>query len=304
MSGLIGKVFGPPKTKLLTEKNTEKRISYWTAAWRRFKKNKMALAGFIFICFIFLVSILAPLIAPYGYDEPHYEYAFSKPSPKFLFGTDDLGRDMLSRLIYGLRNALLVGIGSQIIVLSIGVILGAISGFHGGKLDTFIMRVVDIMFAFPTFLFNVILVTILGRSILTIIIAIGVVNWAGVARLVRGQIMVLKQAEFVEAARAIGSKNSHIIRKYLLPNTLGPIIVSFAFGMSGAIWIESGMAVVGLGLRPPMPSLGNLIGSGLQMFLGYPHLLFWPAITFALTLLGFTFVGDGLQDALNPRSEM
>lgn len=285
------------------QKDTEKSISYWGDAWRRFKRNKMALAGFIFICFIFFTSIAAPLIAPYKYYEPHYEYAFSKPSLKFLFGTDDLGRDMLSRLIYGLRNALLVGIGSQVLVLSIGVMLGALSGFHGGKLDTFIMRVVDIMFAFPTFLFNVILVTILGRSILTIILAIGLVNWAGVARLVRGQIMVLKQAEFVEAARAIGAKNSHIIRKYLLPNTLGPIIVSFAFGMSGAIWIESGMAVVGLGLRPPMPSLGNLIGSGLQMFLGYPHLLFWPAIIFALTLLSFTFVGDGLQDAFNPRSE-
>lgn len=178
MSGLIGKIFGKKEAKLLTEENTEKSINYWTAAWRRFKRNKMALAGLIFICFIFFTSIAAPLIAPYKYYEPHYEYAFSKPSLKFLFGTDDLGRDMLSRLIYGLRNALLVGIGSQVLVLSIGIILGAISGFHGGKLDTFIMRVVDIMFAFPTFLFNVILVTILGRSILTIILAIGLVNWA------------------------------------------------------------------------------------------------------------------------------
>jgi peptide/nickel transport system permease protein len=159
------------------------------------------------------------------------------------------------------------------------------------------------MFAFPTFLFNVILITVMGRGLFTIFTAIGLTNWAGVARLVRGQILSLKESEFIEAARAIGANDSHIIRRYLIPNVLGPIIVSISFGMPGAIGIESGLAMLGMGVRPPMPSWGNLMGAGMGMVMGYPHLLFWPALTFALTLLSFTFLGDGLQDALNPRRE-
>ncbi|NLG85537.1 MAG: ABC transporter permease, partial [Firmicutes bacterium] len=179
-------------------------VSYWAAAWRRFKQNKMAVASGIFVIFLILVALLAPVIAPYPYDETHYDHVFEPPSLRFLFGTDDLGRDQLSRILYSIRNALIVAFGSQVVVLFIGVLLGALAGFRGGLVDTAIMRIVDIMYAFPTFLFNVILVTVLGRGLFTIFLAIGLTGWAGLARLVRGQILSLKRMEFVEAARALG----------------------------------------------------------------------------------------------------
>lgn len=289
---------------VVEERRKIKSVGYWGAAWRRFKRNKMAVLGGIFVLILIVLAVLAPVIAPYRYDETHYEHAFEGPSLRFLFGTDDLGRDMLSRVLYSLRNALIVAFGAQTITLILGVLLGAIAGFRGGLVDTLIMRVVDIMYAFPTFLFNVILVTVLGRGLFTIFLAIGLVSWAGLARLVRGQILALKQAEYIEAARAIGAKDSYIITRYLLPNTLGPIIISFMMGIPTAMMTESGLSLIGMGLRPPMPSFGNLLNSGNSMVLGFPHLLVWPALTFALILLSFNFLGDGLRDALNPRSEV
>lgn len=281
-----------------------KSVGYWRAAWRRFKRNKMAVAGGCVVLVMMILAALAPLVAPYGYDETHYEHTFEGSSLKFLFGTDELGRDMFSRVLYSLRNALIVAFGSQAITLILGVLLGAIAGYRGGWLDTLIMRFVDIMYAFPTFLFNVILVTVLGRGLFTIFLAIGLVNWAGLARLVRGQILGLKQVEYVEAARAIGAKDKHVISRYLLPNMLGPIIISFMMGIPAAMMTESGLSLIGMGLRPPMPSFGNLLNTGNGMVLGFPHLLIWPALVFALILLGFNFLGDGLRDALNPRSEV
>jgi peptide/nickel transport system permease protein len=303
MASFIERVFRKKETRPLTGDELLMRENYWSAAWRRFKKNKMALISLWFVVVFLLMAVLAPVISPYPYAEQHYDYTFSSPSLKFWLGTDDNGRDMLSRLLYALRNATAVAIGSQVLVLLIGISMGAVAGFRGGKVDMIIMRIVDVMLSFPVFLFNIILVTILERGLLTIVLAIGVVNWAGLARLIRGQIMVLKNAEFIEAARALGAKDGHIIRKYLLPNTLGPIIVSMAFGIPGAMMIESGLSVLGLGLPPPMPSWGDLIGQGTAKFLGYPHLLIWPAVTFALVLLAFTYLADGLQDAFNPRSE-
>lgn len=281
-----------------------KRVGYWSAAWERFKKNKMAVVGLIYIIIITILSIFTPWIAPYRYDETHYDHTFEKPSWKFIWGTDDLGRDMFSRNLYAMRNALLIGAGSQVVVLIIGVIIGAIAGFKGGRIDTILMRIVDIMYAFPTFLFNVILVTVLGRGLFTILLAVGLTGWAGMARLVRGMVMYLKHADFVEAARALGAKESYIIRKYILPNMLGPIIVSLAFGIPNGIWIEAGLALVGMGVRPPMPSWGNMIGAGIGYIMAFPHIVIFPVLTFAITLLAFTYVGDGLRDAFNPRSEV
>jgi ABC-type dipeptide/oligopeptide/nickel transport system permease subunit len=291
-------------TTAAEQNKAPKAISFWASAWRRFSRNKMAVVGGVFAVILILTAVLAPLVAPYQYDETDSSHAFESSSWKHPFGTDDLGRDMLSRLIYSIRNALFIGLGAQFVVLVIGVILGAIAGFRGGRMDAFLMRVVDVMYAFPTFLFNVILIAVMGRGLFTIFIAIGLTSWAGIARLVRGQILVLRETEFVEAARAIGAGDGHIIRKYLLPNTVGPIIVSLAFGIPGAIWMESGLALIGMGVQPPMPSWGNLMGAGMGMVLGYPHLLIWPALTFGLTLLAFTWLGDGLQDALNPKSEV
>lgn len=279
-------------------------VSYWAAAWRRFKQNKMAVASGVFVIILVLVALFTPVIAPYRYDETHYDHVFEPPSLRFLFGTDELGRDLLSRILYSIRNALAVAFGSQVVVLFIGVLLGALAGFRGGLVDTVIMRIVDIMYAFPTFLFNVILVTVLGRGLFTIFLAIGLTGWAGLARLVRGQILSLKQMEFVEAARALGARDGHIIRKYLLPNALGPIIISFMMGIPWAMMTESALSLMGMGLRPPMPSFGNLLNIGNSMILGFPHLLVPPALIFGLILLSFNFLGDGIRDALNPRSEV
>ncbi|MGE5598381.1 MAG: ABC transporter permease [Bacteroidota bacterium] len=258
----------------------------------------------MFVLVLVAVSILTPVIAPYPYDEAHYEHCFEGPSSKFIFGTDDLGRDMLSRIMWSLRNALVVAFGAQAVATVLGVLLGAVAGFRGGIIDTVIMRLVDIMFAFPTFLFNVILVSVLGRGLFTIFLAMGLVSWAGLARMVRGQILSLKNAEYVEAARAIGAKDGHIIRKYLLPNVLGLVIISFMMGIPGMMMTESGLSILGMGLRPPMPSFGNLLNTGTGQILGFPYLLIWPAVCFALILLSFNFLGDGLRDALNPRSEL
>ncbi|PMQ00781.1 MAG: peptide ABC transporter permease [Dictyoglomus sp. NZ13-RE01] len=282
----------------------QRRVSYWSAAWRRFKRNKMALIGGIYVIITLIMAIFTPWIAPYRYDETHYEHAFEPPSAKFIFGTDDLGRDMFSRILYALRNAYIVGFGSQLVTLIIGVTVGAIAGFRGGLIDTLLMRLVDIMYAFPTFLLNIILVAAFGRGLHIILLAIGITGWAGMARLVRGQVLWLRNSEFVEAARALGAKEGHIIRKYILPNMLGPIVISVAFGIPNGIWIESGMALLGMGVRPPMPSLGAMISYGLGVFLGLPHLAIFPTLFLTLTLLAFTFFGDGLRDALNPRSEV
>jgi ABC-type dipeptide/oligopeptide/nickel transport system permease subunit len=282
----------------------EKHVGYWGSAWRRFKLNKLAFISLIFSGFLILVSIITPWITPYQYSEAHYENTFESPSLKFIFGTDDLGRDMYTRILYSVRNELIVAFSSQAITLVIGLLLGAIAGFKGGVVDSFIMRIVDVMFAFPMYLFCVILVTVMDRGLFPVIIAIGVTNWAGLARLVRGQILMLKQAEFVEAARALGAKDRHIITKYLIPNTFGPIIVSFMMGVPNAMIIEGGLSFLGMGLRPPMPSFGNLLNSGNSAMLGIPHLLIFPVIFFALMLIAFNFVGDGLRDALNPKSEV
>jgi ABC-type dipeptide/oligopeptide/nickel transport system permease subunit len=277
---------------------------FWGSAFRRFKKNKMAALGAAAVVLLLLLSLLTPLVAPYPYDEQHVENAFEGSSLKFPFGTDDLGRDMLSRIMYSMRNALLVAFCAQAVTLAIGVTLGAIAGYRGGIVDALIMRCVDIMYSFPTFLFNIVLVTAMGRGLFTIFLAIGLTQWAGLARLVRGQILSLKHAEYIEAARAIGARDGHIIRKYLIPNILGPIIISFMGGIPWAMIAESGLSLLGMGLRPPMPSFGNLLNSGSGMVLGFPHLLIWPAVVFAVLLLSFNFLGDGLRDAFDPKSEV
>jgi ABC-type dipeptide/oligopeptide/nickel transport system permease subunit len=277
---------------------------FWGSSFRRFKKNKMATLGAAAVVLLLLLSLLTPLVAPYPYDEQHVENAFEGSSLKFVFGTDDLGRDMLSRIMYSMRNALLVAFCAQTVTLAIGVTLGAIAGYRGGIVDGLIMRCVDIMYSFPTFLFNIVLVTAMGRGLFTIFLAIGLTQWAGLARLVRGQILSLKHAEYIEAARAIGARDGHIIRKYLIPNILGPIIISFMGGIPWAMIAESGLSLLGMGLRPPMPSFGNLLNSGSGMVLGFPHLLIWPAVVFAVLLLSFNFLGDGLRDAFDPKSEV
>lgn len=275
------------------------RQSYWRRAWRKYKRNKFAVAGLIFVLLLLVVGLLGPWLAPYPYDQVDYSATWSKPSAAHWFGADELGRDILSRLVYSLRNAILIAFGAEVITLLFGCTIGAVAGYMGGKVDNAIMRLTDMMFAFPSLLFNVVLVAILGRGMITIFIAIGVTSWVGMARLVRGQVLALKQMEYVEAARAAGASHMDIIFRYLLPNTLGAILVTIGMGIPRAMMIESALSVIGMGVQPPMPTWGNLITVGLPYLRSQPHMLLFPAVSFALTLLAFTYVADGLRDALD-----
>lgn len=281
----------------------KKRIgrSYWSNIWRKFKKNKLAVLGLIFVFILVILGIFAPWLAPYSYDEVHYEAVWTPPCKEFLAGTDQLGRDIFSRLLYSLRNAIFVGFGAQGFIVTVGLVIGLISGFYGGRLDNLLMRIVDIVYAFPNYLLNIILVLVLGRGYFPIFIAISATGWAGMARLVRGQTLSVKNREFVEAARASGASSSRIMFKYILPNIIGPIIYAIFSGIPGVMLLESGLSLIGLGVRPPMPSWGLMISEGTGQFLYNPYMLLAPAGMLVLTLLSFNFVAFGLRDALAAR---
>lgn len=275
--------------KALTETGFRKDL-------QKFVRNKLALIGLLYILGLLFVAISAPITAPYGYEEVDKGRENEAASWDHWFGTDQLGRDLLSRNIFAARNAIGIGVGAVLVGLAIGAALGAISGYYGGFIDLLMMRLVDIMIAFPQILLMILLVGVMGRGLTTIFVAIGITSWAGYARLVRGQVLQAKNNEYVEAARCLGAKDSYIIRKYIFPNILGPIIVMVSFGIPDAMMAESGMSLLGMGLRPPMPSWGNLIADGTLQVLGLPHLVLYPALTFGLTLLAFTFIGDGLRE--------
>lgn len=275
--------------------------SFWRGAWRRFKSNKAAVISAVLVLILLFAAAFAPLVAPYPYDAVDYASAREGPSLQHVFGTDNYGRDMLSRLIFSLRTAVAVALGAQIVNILVGVSLGAIAGYYGGWIDNLLMRITDMMFAFPSFLFSIVLVAVLGRGPIGLILAITATSWVGMTRLVRGEVLSLKEREFIEAARALGASGPDVIMRYLVPNAIAPIIVSVTFGMPAAMTVEAGLSLLGLGVRAPHPSWGILIGEGAAVMRSYPHLLVFPAATFAMTLIAFTYLGDGLNDALNPR---
>ncbi len=273
----------------------------WGDAFIRLKRNRLALAGAIFIILITLAAVFAPLITPYTFDQQMYDEILEGPSVKHWLGTDQLGRDAFSRLIYGARTSLAVGVFTQIIVLAIGLPIGALAGYAGGKIDNLLMRFVDIMYAFPDILLIILLRSILGGSIFMIFLAIGLVGWVGVSRLVRGQILSLKERDFINAARAMGGSGNYITRRHLLPNSLGPVIVTVTFNIPRAIFAEAALSYIGIGVKPPTPSWGTMIRDGYDVLFATPHLILVPAIAIGLLMLAFTFLGDGLRDALDPR---
>jgi len=276
-------------------------VSQRVLAWRRFSRNRLSVIGLIWVALILILGIIGPYIAPHTYIETNYLAANQGPSWQFPLGTDNLGHDMFSEVLYSIRYSCIIAFGAIAISFMIGAILGLWAGMAGGLIDNIIMRLVDLMFAFPAYFLNIILVVDLGRGLFPIFLSIGVTQWSGYARLIRGLVISQKNGEMVEAARSLGATQSHIARHYLLPNIIGSIIVSLSFGLPNAMIQDAALSVVGMGLRPPMPSFGNLLSAGGSNFLGFPWLLYCPAAIFALTLLSFLFVGNGLQEALNPK---
>jgi oligopeptide transport system permease protein len=273
----------------------------WDDAIIRLRRNRLAVTGAIIILIIVLGAIIIPYFIPYEYDAQDLAAVMEGPGKHHLLGTDALGRDSFTRLIYGARTSLSVGIFSQFIIILIGIPIGAVAGAFGGKSDNFLMRFVDVIYAFPDILLILLLRSILGGSIYMIFLVIGLVSWPGIARLVRGQILSLKERDFLIAARAFGANNKYRIMRHLIPNCLGPIIVLVTFGIPRAIFMEAALSYIGIGVQPPTPSWGTMINDGYNVIFATPYLIFFPAIAIAVLMLSFTFLGDGLRDALDPR---
>ena len=275
--------------------------SLWRDALRRLARNRMAVLGGVIALVLIGTAILAPLLAPYDPVKQDYNAVLSPPSREHVMGTDGLGRDVLSRLIFGARTSMTVGVFSQFIILAIGLRIGASAGLAGGRVDNLAMRFTDIMYAFPDLLLIILLRSIFGGTVTMVFVAIGLAGWVTVARLVRGQILSLKERDYVEAARAMGAGQFRILRQHLLPNALGPIIVALTFGIPAAIFAEAALSYIGAGITPPTPSWGSMIQDGFQAIFAFPYLVLYPGLAIAVTMMSFTFLGDGLRDALDPR---
>ncbi|MEX2145485.1 MAG: ABC transporter permease, partial [Candidatus Rokuibacteriota bacterium] len=255
------------------------------------------------VLLILLVAIFADALAPLPYTKTNFGRITEAPSRDHPFGTDQIGRDMLSRMIYGARVSMIVGLGAQVIIVLIGVPIGALAGFVGGRLDTVLTRVIDVMYAFPRLLFVILVMSMLGAGLMNIFIAIGLTGWVGIARQTRAQVLALKDKEFVEGARALGAGGGRVLVRHVLPNALTPIVVSVTFGIPEAIFTEAALSFIGVGINPPTPSWGQMVGEGQQYLRSSWHLAVVPSIAIAVTMLSFTFFGDGVRDALDPRQQ-
>jgi oligopeptide transport system permease protein len=288
-------------TQLIVTK-TEKGTSLTQDAMRRLKKNKMAMAGLWILLFMIVIALLTPWIAPYSYEEQNLQLGASPPSAAHWLGTDTLGRDQLTRIMYGSRISLMVGFVATAVALTIGVLWGAIAGFMGGRIDAVMMRFVDALYALPFTIFIVLLTVIFGSSMLLLFLAIGAVEWLTMARIVRGQVLSVKQQEFIEASVSMGLSPWQIISRHIIPNVLGPIIVYSTLTIPSVILLESFLSFLGLGIQPPASSWGSLISGGVETMEEYPWLLIFPGLSLTITLFALNFLGDGLRDALDPRS--
>ncbi len=268
---------------------------------KRFARNRLSLAGAIIVLILIAISLLAPLIAPYDPTEIDVYNVLSPPSRSHMLGTDELGRDLLSRIIWGSRVSLKVGFVAVGIAIMIGIIIGSMAGFYGGRIDSILMRFVDIMLAFPTFFLILAVIAILEPSIFTIMAVIGITGWMDVARLVRAEFLTLKERDFVDAARALGIRNRRLIIRHILPNALSPVFVAATFGIAGAILTESGLSFLGLGVQPPDPSWGNILTAGKDNIEIAWWLSLYPGLAILITVLSYNLVGEGLRDALDPR---
>jgi len=275
--------------------------SYWQDAWRRLQNNKLAIAGLIFILLITLAAITGPYFSGYSYADQNLAEANQPPSSMHWFGTDNLGRDLMTRVLYGARISLSIGIAASFINLTVGVLYGGIAGFAGGRIDNIMMRIVDILYGIPLLLYVILLMVVLGPGLLNIFLALGLVYWLGMARIVRGQILTIKKQEYVLAARLTGASSARILLRHLIPNSIGPILITTTLAIPEAIFTEAFLSFIGLGVSAPMASWGVLASEGVVSLRSYPFQLLYPALAISITMLSFNFLGDGLRDSLDPR---
>lgn len=309
-----------PATDAECEAPMREPVTYWQDAWKRFTGNKTAVVSAVFIILITLLAILIPVFSRYAYDQQIRgdEYIAPFQTLKHLFGTDNLGRDLLVRLMMGARISIAIGVIVSIIVVIIGVLYGTISAYFGGVVDTVMMRIVDILYAVPTMLIIILLRVVLrerleslfadnptlnaiGPGMISIFIAFSLLYWLDMARMVRGQILSVKQLEYVNAARALGAKPWRIMTKHLIPNCIGVIIVTATLNIPVAIFTEAFLSFIGLGVSAPMASLGSLASDAVDVIYSYPYMLILPSVLISMIILSFNLVGDGLRDALDPR---
>jgi len=277
------------------------RSSLYKDALKRFRKNKLAMLGLSIVILLILVALFAPLLAPYDPIARIKEDSSLSPSKTYLFGTDLLGRDILSRVIYGSRISIEVGVIAVGISVIIGLFLGALSGYFGSIPDVVIMRIADIFFAFPYILGAIAIMTVLGPGVINIFIAIGILGWASFARIFRSSILTIKNKEYIEAARALGASNYRIITKHIFPNAFAPIIVYATMNVGTAIIVEAALSFLGLGVQPPTPSWGKMLAESLDYIDISPWLMVFPGLAILITVLGFVLLGDGLRDAFDPK---
>ena len=273
----------------------------WKIFWRRFRRNKLALFGALIILSLAVVAIIAPLIAPFNPNQQDILHRLEPPSRQHPLGTDDLGRDLFSRVIYGTRVSLLVGFVAVGIAIMLGTLLGLLSGYFGGRLDTLIMRFVDIMLCFPTFFLILMVIAFLEPNIWNVMVVIGITGWPGLTRLVRGECLSVREREFVQAAKALGLSNMRVMFVHLLPNVIAPILVAATLGIGGAILTESALSFLGLGVQPPTPSWGNILTAGKDYINVAWWLSLYPGLAILITVLAYNLLGEGLRDVLDPR---
>jgi peptide/nickel transport system permease protein len=269
--------------------------------WPRFRRNRLALSGLVLVAILFLVSLLAPWLAPYDPNFIDIQQILQPPSAAHWMGTDSLGRDVLSRIIYGARISLKVGFVAVGLATLIGVVLGALAGYYGGWVDNLLMRLVDLMLCFPTFFLILAVIAVLEPSIWNIMVIIGLTSWMGVARLVRAEFLSLREREFIQAARALGARDGRIIFRHLLPNALAPVMVSATLGVAGAILTESALSFLGLGVQPPTPSWGNILTAGKDNIEIAWWLSVFPGLAIIITVLAYNLLGEGIREAIDPR---
>ena len=282
------------------QKQTE-TLGYWQDAWLRLKKNKMATLGLAVIVALILIAVFVPLFSSHSYDEQNLMMPNQSPSFEHWFGTDNLGRDIFIRVLYGARISLAIGIVASLLNFFIGVIYGGIAGFCGGRVDRVMMNIVDILYSVPTLLYVILLMVVLKPGLINIFIALGIGYWLQMARIVRGQILAMKQQEFILAARCIGASRMRILLRHLIPNAMGAIVVTMTLAIPDAIFTEAFLSFIGLGVSAPMASWGVLASEGVNNIRAYPFQLFFPAAAISITMLAFNFLGDGLRDVLDPK---